>query len=68
MDLIEHKYIPHNLHDIITPNKEAIIEQINNHITTKNMNLLLIYVEQDTIVIILTKLMKIPILFMKVIL
>ena len=41
MDLIEHKYLPHNLNEIITPNKEAIIEQINNHIATNNMNLLL---------------------------
>jgi DNA polymerase III delta prime subunit len=42
MDLIEHKYLPHHLNDIITPNKDAIIEQINNHIATHNMNLLLI--------------------------
>ena len=42
MDLIEHKYIPNHLKDIITPNKEAIIDQIHNHIASKNMNLLLI--------------------------
>jgi hypothetical protein len=42
MDLIEHKYLPQQLSDIITPNKEEIIEQINHHIETHNMNLLLI--------------------------
>ena len=42
MDLIEHKYLPQQLNDIITPNKEEIIEQINHHIDTHNMNLLLI--------------------------
>jgi DNA polymerase III delta prime subunit len=42
MDLIEHKYIPHDINDIITPNKEAILDKIHHHITTKNMNLLLI--------------------------
>jgi len=42
MDLIEHKYLPQQLNDIITPNKEDIIEQINHHIDTHNMNLLLI--------------------------
>jgi len=42
MDLIEHKYIPQDLKYIITPNKGAIIEEINNHIISKNMNLLLI--------------------------
>lgn len=42
MDLIEHRYLPHNLNEIITPNKEAIIEQINYHIANNNMNLLLI--------------------------
>ena len=42
MDLIEHKYLPQHLIDIITPNKEEIIEQIHHHIDTHNMNLLLI--------------------------
>jgi DNA polymerase III delta prime subunit len=42
MDLIEHKYLPQQLCDIITPNKEDIIEQINHHIESQNMNLLLI--------------------------
>lgn len=42
MDLIEHKYLPQYLQDIITPNKEEIIDQINHHIETHNMNLLLI--------------------------
>ena len=42
MDLIEHKYLPQQLHDIITPNKDEIMEQITQHITTDTMNLLLI--------------------------
>lgn len=42
MDLIEHKYLPKDLYELITPNKENIIKQIETHITSQNLNLLLI--------------------------
>ena len=42
MELIEHKYLPQDLTELITPNKEYIIQQINEHILKQSMNLLLI--------------------------
>jgi hypothetical protein len=42
MELIEHKYLPQKLNDIILPNKGMIIEEINTRIKTNKMNLLII--------------------------
>lgn len=42
MELIEHKYLPQDLSDLITPNKKYILQQINEHISNQSMNLLLI--------------------------
>ena len=42
MYLIEHKYLPKHLNNIIIPNKRNILDQINKHITQNKMNILLI--------------------------
>ena len=42
MALIEHKYLPNDLCEIIIPDKQIILDKINNHILNQNMNLLLI--------------------------
>jgi len=42
MYLIEHKYLPKTLNEIIIPNKNDILTEINNHIKNNKMNLLII--------------------------
>ena len=42
MNLIEYKYLPKKLNDIIIPNKEEIIKTVYNQIKIKNLNLLII--------------------------
>ena len=42
MNLIEYKYLPKKLNDIIIPNKEEIIKTVSNQIKIKNLNLLII--------------------------
>ena len=42
MELIEHKYLPQDLYDIVSPNKKEMLEQINHHIESNTINLLLI--------------------------
>jgi hypothetical protein len=42
MYLIEHKYLPKTLDEMIIPNKAALLNEIKNHITNNKMNLLII--------------------------
>jgi hypothetical protein len=42
MNLIEYKYLPKKLNDIIIPNKEEIIKTVYSQIKLKNLNLLII--------------------------
>jgi len=42
MELIEHKYLPQDLCELIAPNKEELLNQIYQHIENQTMNLLLI--------------------------
>jgi len=42
MYLIEHKYLPNKLDDVIIPKKEEVLKQLKQHITTNKMNLLII--------------------------
>jgi hypothetical protein len=42
MYLIEHKYLPKSLDDIIIPNKTEILNQVKTHILNNKMNLLII--------------------------
>jgi hypothetical protein len=42
MYLIEHKYLPKHLNNIIIPNKSHILNKINEYIKNNTMNILLI--------------------------
>ena len=42
MELIEHKYLPQDLSELIAPNKTELLNQIHEHIKNQTMNLLLI--------------------------
>jgi len=42
MNLIEHKYIPNKLDDVILNNKHEILKNIHNYINNNTLNLLLI--------------------------
>ena len=42
MYLIEHKYLPKTLDEMIIPNKTQLLNEIKVHITNNKMNLLII--------------------------
>ena len=42
MNLIEHKYMPTKINDIIITNKNEILQKINNYTKNNQLNLLII--------------------------